>query len=150
MQIGANAVAAELAIQMLDTFDLTGWKFLGETVGVQGDGTVARVLVTPVLPDPGMPSGTGYFVTVTVQTDDDLATQMDVAITQLTALLTGGVTVATGQTPDSSLDGFFAGLNLPPDIAEARKQEVLDERHPSAGQEAPQPPPEPQPEEQQN
>ena len=118
--IGANAVSAEMALAMLDKFDLSNWRFAGEAVGAQ-----TRVLVTT----PDLPPGTGYWVMVTVDTDQPLGPQIEVAVEKLTKLLTSGESVPTGETPDEALDGFFDGLNLPPEVAAAHKKAVLAERH---------------------
>lgn len=133
--IGANAVAAELAIQMLDHFDLSGWKFSGEATSQNTTGGQARVVVTP----PELPPGTGYYVLVNVNEDEPLAPQLDAAIAQLSKLLSEPAAIPAGKTPDEALDAFFAGLSMPPELAEQKKQGVLAVRHPKEAprQEAP-------------
>lgn len=118
--IGANAVANEVAIQMLDKFDLTDWRISGEDTPGGG----ARVMVVP----PKLPPATGYFVVVGVQEDQPLGPQIEKAVENLSELLTGGASAPTGETPDDKLDGFFAGLNMPPEVAKQREQQVKDAR----------------------
>lgn len=124
--IGANAAAAELAVQMLDKFNLQGWTFKGATDSTTPGGSVARVIVTP----PKLPTGCGYSVLVKVDDDDDLAEQVKVAVDNLVQMLTTAESYSTGQTPDSALDDFFKQLNLPPQVAKEQREKVDEERHP--------------------
>lgn len=124
--IGANAAAAELAVQMLDKFDLQGWTFSGSTDSTTQDGVKVRVIVTP----PMLPAGCSYAVLVKVDDDANFGDQVKVAVDNLMELLTTAAPYEGGTTPDSALDGFFQQLNLPEQVALARKQEVEKERHP--------------------
>lgn len=124
--IGANAVAAELAVQMLDKFDLQGWTFSGQTDSLTQTGTMARVIVTP----PKLPSGCAYSVLVRVDDDGSFSDQLKVAVDNLNQLLTTAAPYAAGTTPDAALPEFFKQLNLPEQVAKEQEEAVNKARHP--------------------
>lgn len=124
--IGANAAAAELAVQMLDKFNLQGWTFAGSTDSTTATGSMVRVIVTP----PGLPAGCGYSVLVRVDDDSDFSEQLGVAVKDLSQLLTTAAPYQEGQTPDSALDDFFKQLRLPDQVAKERRAKVQETRHP--------------------
>lgn len=124
--IGANAAAAELAVQMLDKFNLQGWNFSGATDSTTTTGAMVRVIVTP----PKLPAGCGYSVLVRVDDDANFSEQLGVAVKDLTQMLTTAAPYESGNTPDSALDDFFKQLKLPDQVVKEQKAKVQEARHP--------------------
>lgn len=122
--IGATAAATELAVQMLDKFNLQGWAFRGITDSATASGAVVRVIVTPPL----LPAGCGYSVLVRVDDDKHFGEQMRVAVDNLTQMLVTAAPYKTGSTPDAALEDFFRQLQLPDSVAKQQQEQVLKTR----------------------